>query len=94
MPKISVVTSVYNGEAFLKECVDSILSQTFEDFEYIILNNGSTDSTAKILAQYTDPRLQIVHQENLGIVNSLNKGTSLCRSYLIAHLDADDFVHP
>ena len=94
MPKISVVTSVYNGEAFIKECVDSILSQTFEDFEYIILNNGSTDSTAKILSQYTDPRLKIVHQENLGIVNSLNKGTSLCRSDLIAHLDADDFVHP
>ena len=94
MPQISVVTSVYNGEAFIKECVDSILSQTFEDFEYIILNNGSTDSTAEILAQYKDPRLRIIQQENIGIVNSLNKGTSLCRSDLIAHLDADDFVYP
>ena len=77
MPQISVVTSVYNGEKYLQECVDSILNQTFEDFEYIILNNGSTDSTAEILAQYKDPRLRIVQQENLGIVNSLNKGTSL-----------------
>jgi len=94
MPQISVVTSVYNGETYLKECVDSILNQTFEDFEYIILNNGSTDSTAEILAQYKDTRLRIVHQMNLGIVNSLNKGTSLCRSDLIAHLDADDYVHP
>ena len=73
MPQISVVTSVYNGEKYLQECVDSILNQTFEDFEYIILNNGSTDSTAEILAQYNDPRLSIVQQENLGIVNSLNK---------------------
>ena len=94
MPQISVVTSVYNGEAYLEECVDSILNQTFQDFEYIILNNGSTDRTAEILAKYSDPRLRIVHQENLGIVNSLNKGTSLCRSAFIAHLDADDFVHP
>ena len=92
MPQISVVTSVYNGENYLKECVDSILNQTFKDFEYIILNNGSTDDTVKILAQYEDPRLRIIHQENLGIVSSLNKGTSLCRSDLIAHLDADDFV--
>jgi len=94
MPQISVVTSVYNGENYLKECVDSILNQTFKDFEYIILNNGSTDDTVKILAQYEDPRLRIIHQENLGIVSSLNKGTSLCRSDLIAHLDADDFVYP
>ncbi len=93
MPQISVVTSVYNGEAYLEECMDSILKQTFQDFEYIILNNGSTDRTAEILAKYTDPRLRIVHQENLGIVNSLNKGTSLCCSELIAHLDADDYVH-
>lgn len=94
MPQISVVTSVHNGEAYLEECVESILNQTFQDFEYLILNNGSTDRTAEILDQYKDPRLRIVHQENLGIVNSLNKGTSLSRSNFIAHLDADDFVHP
>ncbi len=94
MPQISVVTSVYNGEAYLQQCVDSILNQTFEDFEYIILNNGSTDSTAKILAQNTDLRIRIIHQENLGVVNSLNKAVSLCCSDLIARLDADDYVHP
>ena len=94
MPLISVVTSVHNGEAYLKECVDSVLNQTFQDFEYIILNNGSTDGTARILDQYKDPRLRIVNQDNLGIVNSLNKGTSLSSSDFIAHLDADDFVRP
>ncbi|MDC0206591.1 glycosyltransferase [Nitrospinae bacterium] len=94
MPQFSVVTSVHNGENYLKECINSILDQTFKDFEYIILNNGSTDRTAEILAQYTDPRIRIIHQENLGVVNSLNKAVSLCRSDLIARLDADDYVHP
>jgi glycosyltransferase involved in cell wall biosynthesis len=94
MPRVSVVTSVYNGEAYLEECVNSILSQTLKDFEYIILNNGSTDRTADILTKYTDPRIRIIHQKNLGVVNSLNKGVSLCRSDLIARLDADDYVHP
>ena len=92
-PKVSVLTSVYNGEKYIKECVDSILNQTFSDFEYVILNDGSIDQTRNILEKYTDPRLRIVHQENLGIPKSLNKGVSLCRTDLIAHLDADDYVH-
>ena len=94
MAKISVVTSVYNGESYLRECVDSILNQTFQDFEYIILNNGSTDRTADILEGYSDPRIYIVHQENLGIVQSLNKGVNLSNSGLIARLDADDYSLP
>ena len=94
MPKVSVVTSVYNGETYLEECVDSILNQTFQDFEYIILNNGSTDRTAEILNKFTDPRLKIVHQDNLGIAMSLNKGVKLSRSDIIARLDADDYSFP
>ena len=94
MPQISVVTSVYNGEAYLEECVDSILNQTFKDFEYILLNNGSTDRTAEILNRYADPRIRIVHQENLGVPKSLNKGISLCQAEIVARLDADDYVHP
>ena len=94
MPQVSVVTSVYNGEEYLEECVDSILNQTFQNFEYIILNNGSTDGTASILQRYTDPRLRIIHQENLGISRSLNKGIDLSSSDLIAHLDADDYSMP
>jgi len=93
-PQVSVVTSVYNGEAYLEECVDSVLNQTFQDFEYIILNNGSTDGTGRILQQYTDRRLRIIHQENLGISKSLNKGINLSNSNLIARLDADDYLMP
>jgi len=93
-PQVSVVTSVCNGEAYLEECVDSVLNQTFQGFEYIILNNGSTDGTARILQQYTDPRLRIIHQENLGIPRSLNKGIGLSSSDLITHLDADDYLMP
>ena len=90
--KISVLTSVYNGENYIAECVDSVLNQTFRDFEYIVLDDGSTDQTLEILEKYTDSRLRVVHQENLGIPKSLNKGVSLCHSDLVAHLDADDYV--
>ncbi len=94
MPRVSVITSVYNGEIYLRECVESILNQTFQDFEYIILNNGSTDRTSEILKKYTDPRLHVVHQENLGISRSLNKGINLSNSDMIARLDADDYSMP
>ena len=90
---VTVLIPVYNGEKYIKECIDSILNQTFSDFEYIILNDGSTDQTKDILDSYTDPRLRIIHQLNLGIPKSLNKEVSLCRSDLIAHLDGDDYVH-
>ena len=91
VPRVSVVTSVYNGEEYLEECINSVLNQTLQDFEYIILNNGSTDETANILNKFADPRLKIVHQDNLGISASLNKGARLSRCDLIAHLDADDY---
>jgi len=94
MPKVSVVTSVYNGEAYLEECVESILNQTHRDLEFIILNNGSTDQTPDILNQYRDSRLQIIHQGNLGLPRSLNKGIHLSNSDLIARLDADDYSSP
>jgi len=90
--KVSVLTSVYNGENYIAQCVDSVLNQTFRNFEYIVLDDGSTDQTLKILKKYTDPRLRVIHQENLGIPRSLNKGVSLCHSDLIAHLDADDYA--
>jgi glycosyltransferase involved in cell wall biosynthesis len=90
MPKVSFVISVHNGENFLKNCIDSVLNQTFKDFECIILNNGSTDKTQKILEQYTDSRFKIICQENIGVSRSLNKGIHLARGSLIARLDADD----
>ena len=90
MPKVSFIITIHNGETHLKTCIDSVLSQTFKDFECITLNNGSTDRTQEILEQYTDSRLKIIQQENIGVSRSLNKGVHLSKSNLIARLDADD----
>lgn len=91
-PKISVVMAVYNGDRFLKQAIDSILTQTFTDFEFIVINDGSTDETSDILAHYSksDSRLQVYNQTNQGFIASLNRGCSLARAKYIARLDADD----
>jgi glycosyltransferase involved in cell wall biosynthesis len=91
MPEISVVMSVYNGERFLREAVRSILDQSFSDFEYIIVNDRSTDQTASILASFNDRRIRLVHNsENIGLTASLNKGIALAQGKFIARMDADD----
>jgi glycosyltransferase involved in cell wall biosynthesis len=82
--------SVYNGEGYLKEALDSVLAQTRQDFEFIIINDGSTDDTAKILASYKDERLRVHDQENKGLVAALNRGVKLAGASLIARQDADD----
>ncbi len=89
-PKISVIMSVYNGEKYLKEAVNSILKQTFTDFEFIIINDGSTDNTRAILESYNDPRIFLFHQDNIGLTKSLNKGLSFAKGDYIARMDADD----
>ena len=90
-PKITVLMSVYNGEKYLREAVDSILSQTFTDFEFLIIDDASTDRTPEILRSYKDPRIMIVtNKENLGLTKSLNKGLALARGEYIARMDADD----
>lgn len=94
-PKVTVLMSVYNGEKYLLQAVDSILNQTFSDFEFIIINDGSTDNTAKILASYNDPRIIIVNNEaNIGLTKSLNKGLKLTKGKYIARMDADDISLP
>ncbi len=90
-PMISVVMPVYNGEKYLQEAIDSILNQTFTDFEFIILNDGSTDKTEEIIVSYDDPRIVYVKNEiNLQIVETLNKGIELAKGKYIARMDADD----
>lgn len=94
-PKTSVVMSVYNGERYLREAVDSILNQTFRDFEFLIVNDGSTDGTEKILRCYRDFRIKIVNNErNIGLTKSLNKGLKLAKGEYIARQDADDISLP
>lgn len=88
---VSVVLPAYNAELYLKEAIDSILEQTFTDFELIVLNDGSSDSTEDIILSYTDSRIVYVkNQENLGLIGTLNKGISLAKGKYIARMDADD----
>ncbi len=94
-PMISVVMPVYNGEKYLREAIDSILNQTYTDFEFIILNDGSTDRTEEIILSYSDPRIVYVNNEkNLQIVKTLNKGIGLAKGEYVARMDADDISLP
>lgn len=94
-PKVTVLMSVYNGEKYLREAVDSILNQTFKDFEFLIINDGSTDKTLDILQSYKDPRIRIVNnKKNIGLTKSLNKGLKIAKGEYIARMDADDVSLP
>ena len=95
-PIISVVMSVFNGQAFLSEAIESILGQTFRDFELLVVDDGSTDRTADILAGYAsrDGRLRVLRHENKGLATSLNIGINLAKGGYIARMDADDAAMP
>lgn len=95
-PAVSVVMSVYNGEDHLAESIESILNQTFRNFEFIIVNDGSNDSTMDILNAYAkkDPRIRLITQKNSGLAKALNRGIRLSRADLIARQDADDVSLP
>ncbi|UNC93638.1 glycosyltransferase family 2 protein [Candidatus Contubernalis alkaliaceticus] len=95
VPKVTVLMSVYNGEEFLAEAVESILEQTFQDFQFLILNNGSTDKTPEIVDSYNDPRIRLVHNEkNLGLAGSLNRGLDLAEGEYVVRMDCDDISLP
>jgi glycosyltransferase involved in cell wall biosynthesis len=97
MVAVSVVMTVYNGESHLVAAIDSILAQTFRDFELIVVDDGSTDGTARILAavRQADQRVRILENaRNLGLVASLNRGLAEARGALIARMDADDVSRP
>lgn len=89
-PLVSVVMSVYNGEKYLRESIESILNQTFTDFEFIILDDGSVDDTKNIIKNYKDDRIVLISHENQGLVSSLNKGIKMAKGKYIARQDADD----
>lgn len=95
MPKVSVLMPVYNAEKFLSEAIESILSQSFKDFEFLIINDGSTDHSEDIIFSYQDPRIRYIKNEiNQGIVFSRNKGLQLALGEYIASMDADDICLP
>lgn len=95
MVKVTVLMPVYNGEEYLKEAIDSILNQTFKDFELLIINDGSNDGSLDIINSYQDPRIRLVNnEENLKLIKTLNKGLRLASGEYIARMDSDDTCHP
>ncbi len=94
-PQVTVLMAVYNGETYLKEAIDSIVCQTFSDFEFLIIDDASTDRTREVIASYNDPRIVLhCNETNLGLTKSLNKGLRLARGAYIARMDADDVSMP
>lgn len=94
IPAISIVMSIYNAEDFLHAAVKSILEQTLTSYEFLIIDDGCTDSSVEIVNKIKDDRIRIIHQTNHGLVAALNKGVSLARSQYIARMDADDISLP
>lgn len=95
-PLISVVMSVFNDEKFLKYSIDSILNQSYKNFEFIIIDDGSTDSSLSIIKDYKkiDKRIIVVSKQNTGLTKSLNVGLRLSKGKYIARIDGDDISHP
>ncbi len=96
MPHISVLIPVYNVEKYLGACLDSVLKQTFQDFEVICINDGSTDHSLDVLNQYAqkDNRIHIISQKNQGVSVARNRGISNARGEYITFLDSDDMIAP
>ena len=94
-PLFTVLMPVYNGEKYLREAIDSILNQTLTDFEFLIIDDGSTDNSVQIISSYSDPRIKFVRNgTNLGISKTLNRGIEIASAEYIARMDADDISYP
>ena len=92
MTQVTVGLNVYNAMPYLPEAVDSLLNQTLQDFQLIIVNDGSTDGSSDYLESLTDPRIQLIHQENGGCNVASNVVIKLCNTPYLARMDADDIA--
>lgn len=94
MPEVSIIVPVYNAEKAIGRCIESIISQEYTDFELILCDDGSTDSSGKICDEYQkkDERIQVLHKENTGVSDTRNQGISMARGTYIQFLDADDWI--
>ena len=93
-PQITVLMPAYNAEKYIGEAIASVLNQTFTDFELLIINDGSTDTTKQIIDSFTDSRIRLINQTNQGIAAALNIGLLNAKADLIARFDADDICMP
>ena len=95
-PKISVIVPVYNTEKYLHRCIDSVLAQTYKDFELLLIDDGSKDSSGAICDEYAarDSRVKVFHKENGGVSSARNAGLAIASGDWIMHLDGDDWIEP
>src|SRR5262245_59556523 len=94
MPRVSVLLPVFNGARFLTDAIERVLDQTWQDFELVVVDDGSTDGSAEIAEGYADTRIRAVRQEHRGLVGALNRGLAESRGEFIARQDADDLSAP
>ena len=93
-PLVSVVLPVYNAEEYISEALKSILNQTYDNLEVVVVNDGSTDHSLHVIRSLADKRVKIISRENRGLVASLNEGIDAASGDYIARMDADDISHP
>ncbi|MGL5583222.1 MAG: glycosyltransferase family 2 protein [Cetobacterium sp.] len=95
-PKISIIVPIYNAENYLEKCIDSILNQTFKDFELILVNDGSLDNSGKICDEYAqkDKRIVVIHKTNGGLSSARNIGLDIAKGEYIGFVDSDDWIEP
>ena len=96
-PLVSVIIPAYNAEPFLRETIESVLSQTVSDWQMLVIDDGSSDNTQKIVTEFAqkDPRIQlVVNESNMGVAKTRNRGMELCRGKYVALLDSDDYWKP
>ena len=92
--KVSVIMPAYNRETYIRESIDSVLAQSFTDFELIVVDDGSTDATAAIVQSYTDARIRLIRQPNQGVSVARNTGLDAAKGEYISFLDSDDLYYP
>jgi len=89
-PKVTAIIPCYNAEKFIRDSIQSVLDQSFQDFELLVLNDGSKDSSEKLIRAFADPRVQLLSKPNSGVADTRNQGISRARGEYVAFLDADD----
>ena len=89
---ISVVVNVYNGEKYIKKCLDSITNQTYKDLEILVINDGSTDDTERVVKSIKDKRIRLINQKNMGLSLSRNVAIEKFKGDYIFFVDSDDFI--
>lgn len=94
MVKLSVILTVYNVEKYLKRCIDSIIKQTYKDFELILVDDGSIDNSSKICDKFCkqDKRIKVIHKENGGVSSARNAGLDIAEGDYISFIDSDDYI--